>query len=146
MEISYSYMNEDDIGQAAALEKKYFSQPWSEEGIRHYFENGQTLFIAAKHGKKVAGYAAVLCAADEGNLVSIAVDEDFRNMGIAREILDILYEKLQENDIAKIFLEVRKSNKAAINLYKSEGFEETGTRKGFYEKPKEDAILFMKNI
>ena len=146
MEISYSYMQEGDIKQIAALEEKYFSQPWSEEGIRHYFEAGQTLFIVAKHNEEAAGYAAVLCAADEGNLVSIAVDEKFRNMGIAREMLDILYEELKNNEVSKIFLEVRRSNEAAINLYKSEGFEETGIRKGFYEKPREDAILFMKNI
>lgn len=146
MEISYSYMQEGDIKQVAELEEKIFSQPWSEDGLRHYLENGQTLFVVAKHIEDVAGYAAVLCAADEGNLVSIAVDEKFRNMGIAREMFDILYEELKDNEVAKIFLEVRKSNKAAINLYKSEGFEETGIRKGFYEKPKEDAILFMKNI
>ena len=62
------------------------------------------------------------------------------------EMLDILYKELKNNEVSKIFLEVRRSNEAAINLYKSEGFEETGIRKGFYEKPREDAILFMKNI
>ena len=139
-------MQEGDIKNVARLEEKYFSQPWSEDGLRHYLENGQTLFIVAKHDSEVAGYAAVLCAADEGNLVSIAVDEEFRNMGIAREILDILYEELVKNGVEKIFLEVRESNEAAISLYRSENFEEIGKRKGFYEKPKEDALLFMRNL
>ena len=139
-------MQEGDIKNVAHLEEKYFSQPWSEDGLRHYLENGQTLFIVAKHDNEVAGYAAVLCAADEGNLVSIAVDEEFRNMGIAREILDILYEELVKNGVEKIFLEVRESNEAAISLYRSENFEEIGKRKGFYEKPKEDALLFMRNL
>lgn len=144
--ISYYEITEADAAQAAALERENFSQPWSESGIINYLYAGNTVFVAAKHEGKVIGYGAVMCVLDEGNLVSIIVSKEYRRMKIAREILDILYDLSRERGVTKIFLEVRASNEAAINLYESEGFVKTGLRKGFYDKPKEDAYLYMKEL
>ena len=96
--------------------------------------------------RRVVGYAAVLCAADEGNLVSIGVEEDFREMGIATELLDILYEQALERGVTSINLEVRESNEAAISLYEKEGFERVGKRPDFYRNPSEDAVLYIKKL
>lgn len=146
MEISYTFMTEEDIPQIAALERQAYSQPWSEQGLKHYLDAGMTMFIVARDEETIAGYAAVLCICDEGNLVSIVVDENYRRMGIASEILDILYEELKKEDVNSINLEVRESNLPAITLYEQEGFEKVGKRKGFYDKPKEDALLYIKAI
>ena len=146
MNITYSYMTEADIPAVAELERKVFSQPWSEEGLKHYLDVGLTLFIVAKEENNLAGYAAVLSILDEGNLVSIIVDEDYRQCGIATEILDILYEELKKEKVTSLNLEVRESNLAAIALYEKEGFEKVGRRKGFYDKPKEDALLYLKKL
>lgn len=146
MEISYGYLAYEDIGQAAALERQAFSQPWSEGGMKHYMDAGQTLFIAAKDGDVLAGYAAVMCILDEGNLVSIVVDPAYRQLGIGAELLDVLYEQLRDAGVTGLFLEVRQSNVPAIALYEKEGFEKTGIRKGFYDRPKEDAILYVKKL
>ena len=146
MEIIYSYITEEDIPQISKMEEKYFSQSWSEESIKSYIDKGLVLFIVAKAENKVVGYAATLCVLDEANLVSIAVDEDFRQMKIATEILDIVYEELKNNEIKSINLEVRESNEAARKLYEKEGFKEIGLRKNFYERPKEDAILLERNL
>lgn len=149
MEIAYYELTESDIPQIARLEAEFFSQPWKEESISHYFESGNLIFIVAKDphaadGEDVAGYMALLQLVDESDLVSIGVHEDYREMGIAREMMDIAYEMAQERGIAKIHLEVRESNIPAISLYESEGFERIGVRKGYYDKPKEDALLYTK--
>ena len=102
--------------------------------------------MVARNGQAVVGYIAILCILDEGNLVSIAVHEDCREMGIASELLDIAYGKAAERGVASIHLEVRESNEAAIGLYEKEGFSEVGRRKGFYSKPEEDAILYIKEL
>ena len=147
MEISYFEMAEEDIPCIAAMEQQFFSQPWKEESIGHYMEAGNTLFLVAKDPQKnIVGYLALMCILDEADLVSIAVDEDFRNMGIAREMLDIAYETAAESGIVKIHLEVRESNLPAIKLYESEGFVKDGIRKDFYDKPKENAILYTRLI
>ncbi len=144
MDISYFELSYDDIEQVSALERKFFSQPWSEAGIGHYMDAGNTVFIVAKHGETVAGYAALMCILDEGNLVSIGVDEGFRRMGVASELMDILYEQGWKRGVRSIHLEVRKSNQKAISLYEKQGFKQSGIRKGFYSRPAEDALLYTR--
>ena len=146
MEVSYFELTYDDIAKVSQMEKAYFGQPWSEASIAHYMETGNNVFVVAKAAGEVIGYAAVMCVLDEGNLVSIAVEEDYREMGIASELLDIAYDMSQERGVTSINLEVRESNEAAIRLYEKEGFEKIGLRKNFYSNPKEDAVLYLKQL
>ena len=146
MEIGYFSLDYNDIAAISEMERKYFGQPWSESSIASYAEKGNTIFVVAKSGAKVVGYLAVLCIVDEGNLVSIAVHEDFREMGIASELLDIAYGMALDRGVTSINLEVRESNEEAIGLYEKEGFSIIGRRKNFYSSPAEDAILYLKNL
>ena len=102
--------------------------------------------VSHKNPKKVVGYAAVFCAADEGNLVSIGVDSNYREMGIATELLDIAYDMARDRGVASINLEVRESNIPAISLYECEGFEQVGRRPNFYRNPTEDALIYIKTL
>ena len=146
MEVKYFELTYEDIEKISRMEKAYFGQPWSEASIAHYAETGNNVFVVAKAGGEVIGYAAVMCVLDEGNLVSIAVEEGYREMGIASELLDIAYNMSQERGVTSINLEVRESNEAAICLYEKEGFERIGLRKNFYSNPKEDAVLYLKQL
>lgn len=146
MDIRYYEMSYDDIPEIARMEEKYFSTPWSEAGIGHYMDAGNTIFIVAKHDEKIVGYAAVMQVLDEADLVSIAVDDKYRQIGIAGEILDIIYDMAPSKGIAKIHLEVRESNEPAISLYERDGFVRDGLRKDFYKKPVEDALLYTKYL
>ena len=67
-------------------------------------------------------------------------------MGIAKDLLDIAYEQAAARGVSSIHLEVRESNEVAICLYEKEGFAKIGRRKGFYSKPAEDAILYLKEL
>ncbi len=146
MEIKYYHLIYDDIEAVSKMEAEFFGQPWSAKGIATYMEKGNTIFLVAKDGEKVIGYAAIVCVLDEGNLVSIAVSEDYRKMGVASELLDIAYCEAKERGVTSINLEVRESNEAAIKLYEKEGFELVGERKNFYSKPTENAKLFLKKL
>ena len=167
MEIKYYHLEYDDIEQISDMESRFFSAPWSPASIAHYADAGNTVFIVARSNepyinsrdidakagteqkqlpRRVVGYAAVLCAADEGNLVSIGVDENYRQMGIASQLLDILYEQVQDRGVTSINLEVRVSNAPAISLYEKEGFEQVGRRPDFYRDPREDALLYIKKL
>ena len=146
MEIGYYELSYDDIAMISQMEREYFGQPWSESSIATYAEKGNTIFVVARRGQEVVGYIAILCILDEGNLVSIAVQKECREMGIATELLDIAYERAAERGVASIHLEVRESNGAAIRLYEKEGFAQIGRRKRFYSKPEEDALLYLKEL
>ena len=87
MEISYYELSYDDIAAISRMEQEYFGQPWSESSIATYAEKGNTIFVVARSGQEVVGYIAILCILDEGNLVSIAVHDKCREMGIATFVM-----------------------------------------------------------
>ena len=70
--------------------------------------------------------------------------EAYRRQGIAARLLQDFMQESEKRGIHSFTLEVRVSNTAAIRLYESCGFQIEGTRKGFYDKPKEDAYIMWK--
>ena len=80
-------------------------------------------------------------SADEAEITNVAVDKDFRRIGVGKGLIEKLKEVGIEKGIKSFFLEVREGNEAARKLYEKCGFKEVGVRRGFYSKPIEDAIL-----
>ena len=67
-------------------------------------------------------------------------------MGIAKSLMDAIEQYGADKKIESYFLEVRKSNSAAISLYTKMGYKDIGVRKNFYEKPVEDAVIMSKTM
>jgi len=88
---------------------------------------------------KVCGYLMVLDSIDVYEILAIATIEEYRNKGIAQELLD----KIKIKDI---FLEVRESNQVAINFYKKNKFKEISVRKNYYSEPNENAIIMKLEV
>ena len=98
---------------------------------------GFDLWVAVCENR-VAGFLAARPLGDgECELLNLAVSPQFRRRGIARRLVEALAGAFRGN----IFLEVRESNLAARNLYKSMEFKEIGTRPGYYDAPPEAAIV-----
>ena len=136
-------MDEAHCGQAAALEVLCFSDPWGQESFRDFSASRlyRTFGAAPAEDGDLAGYAVLQEVAGEGELLRIAVDPTARGRGLGRKLLEAVTETAGEDGIQTIFLEVRQSNRAAVNLYRSAGFREIGRRRGYYHNPPEDAIL-----
>ena len=83
-------------------------------------------------------------AADELSITNVAVFSSYRRCGAANQLMKALDAFAQEKNLYGITLEVRVSNNAAIALYEKNGNEKSGIRKGFYSKPKEDALIMWK--
>jgi ribosomal-protein-alanine N-acetyltransferase len=95
-------------------------------------------FLVAVAGNRVVGFLVVRTLADdEREILNLAVAPEFRRKGVARA----LFEHAIRNFSGDIFLEVRESNGAALELYKSLGFKELSTRVGYYDSPAETAIV-----
>lgn len=95
-------------------------------------------FRVALRGDRVAGFlVARSLAADEHELLNLAVARQFRRQGVARELLRALL----TNSTGNVFLEVRESNSAAVALYQSLGFQQVSRRAEYYENPPEAAIV-----
>ena len=92
----------------------------------------------------MVGYGGIFWAADEGNITNIVVDESYRGRGLGIALTDALLSVGRANGIRAFTLEVRVGNQAAIHVYQRLGFIGEGIRKGFYEKPVEDALVMWK--
>ncbi len=128
------------------IERASFTDPWSRGGVEAYLQGGCGEILAAVEDGTVAGFAIYLVAADEGELLSLAVRGDLRRRGTGGALLREVLRRAGERGAEKIFLEVRKSNLAARALYKSAGFAVCGERRGYYQDPTEDAILMDREL
>lgn len=132
-----------DIPKVSQIEKETFSIPWSEQAFQEALEKEYTLFLIAEEKNQVKGYIGIYLAADEGEITNVAVGENFRRHHIGEHLVRKAMSEAVKKGAASIFLEVRCSNTPAIALYEKMGFSICGTRKGFYEKPKEDAYVMV---
>jgi ribosomal-protein-alanine N-acetyltransferase len=87
-----------------------------------------------------AGFALAWHAADEVHLLDLAVDPDARRRGVGRRLVEAVLGYARETSARLVLLEVRRSNEAAIALYRSAGFSEIGVRRGYYSDNGEDAV------
>ncbi|MEE1315471.1 MAG: ribosomal protein S18-alanine N-acetyltransferase [Faecalimonas sp.] len=134
-------MREADVDGIAELEQVYFCDAWSSKAIADTFRQKQAFVLVAEQAQEILGYAIVYYAADEAELVRIAVDKRYRRQGVGRALLDAVCAQCLEKQMQRLFLEVRGSNQDARALYRGYGFAEDGIRKNFYEEPREDAVL-----
>ncbi len=130
----------NDIAEIAALERKCFSDPWSEESLR---DTVGTLTLVATDGNTVVGYIITRCVAGEAELFRICVKEEARRHGTGRLLLMRGIEAAREDGAGKMFLEVRSQNAPARALYANAGFEEAGLRKNYYSDPEDDAVIMV---
>lgn len=145
-EIIVRKMTEDDLPQVLAMEKQYFPDPWSERIYRDSMALDHYIFLIAEETGRpgILGYASLMDAAGEGNVMNIAVEEHSRRRGIAETLLLELFRLGDMRGIGDYTLEVRKTNIAAISLYHKMEFWTEGVRKGYYEHPREDALIMWK--
>lgn len=134
-----------DAQAAAALEKECFSTPWSENAYLDTLANENALYLMAENENgELVGMCGLLDILGEGDISNVVVKETFRRQGIAEKMLTELLRQGDERGITAFLLEVRASNEAAIGLYEKLGFTAVGRRRGFYERPKEDALILKK--
>lgn len=131
----------------AALEKACFpADPWSEELFRGALSSPHAcVLLALGEDGGILGYAVVSTVLDEGNLDNIAVARSARRQGVADALLSALTGFGRER-LSRLMLEVRASNSPAIALYEKHGFHQAGLRPGYYQHPREDAVIMTREF
>ena len=108
------------------------NNPWSLKAITEVLEKPHYRVLVSHSESVVSGLCLFTLVADECNLLYIAVDAQYRQQGIGRQLLNALITQCQQHSISRVFLEVRESNQAAIALYGAAGFINNGMRKNYY--------------
>lgn len=137
-------MQTGDLERVAEIEKSIFSVPWSAKGFADSMKQDCTLFLTAVQNGEIAGYCGMFQSFDEADITNVAVRAESRGQGIAEAMLHELMKQGAQRGISAYTLEVRQGNVPARRLYEKLGFEAVGSRKNFYEKPTEDAVIMWK--
>lgn len=138
------FANRSHIAEICRIENENFSMPWSEQSFASELDSENSIFASALDGEKVCGFAVVRYCLDEGELFNISVDKAVQNAGIGSSLMRFVLEEVEKREVNTIFLEARCSNMSARHLYEKFGFKNIGIRKGYYDMPKEDAVLMMR--
>lgn len=141
--IVYDRLKTEYCRTLSLLEKEIFgNDAWSEDDFKETICCDYAYYLVAKDGDKVVGCAGLRNTCGDADITNVFVRKEFRRRGIAEEMLKKLMTDSREIGAEHFTLEVRASNTAAISLYEKLGFVLEGTRPGFYDHPKEDALIY----
>lgn len=139
--LRFERLAEHHITEVVAIEKVSNGSPWSDRGFRNEIDHSHGLFLVALEDGEVVGYGGVWLVIDEAHIVNVAVREDRRRQGIARQLVQRLLEASKEAGMKTASLEVRAGNEGAIRLYENLQFVTTNRRKRYYPDNREDALV-----
>ncbi len=146
MDIKIRPMTIKDLPQVLAIENRVFSDPWPEEAFLDGQYHPDHHFIVAQKDSEITGYAAYYCDVGEARLTNIAVAPEYQRKSIAKKLLNYILDIVKKEKCEYIFLDVRPTNLAAIDLYKKYGFEKAYIRPGYYDNPPEDAFVMVRRL
>ena len=131
-------------GVKELLDSCFGSGAWSRESIAAQLDNPVSYCAVALDEDRVVGYIAYEVIVDEGSLVELAVEPQYRRKGIGRKLVELMLTSC--GGVKTVCLEVRASNMPAIHLYRAMGFREISVRRDYYDDPKEDAVIMVYSV
>jgi tRNA threonylcarbamoyladenosine biosynthesis protein TsaB len=141
----------ESAGVLAALHAEAFAgqseELWTEKSLRELLAMPGALALLATQGGEPVGFILLRQAADEAEIITLAVQPQSRRLGVARRLLTVGLAKISGRGAQQCFLEVADTNIAARGLYASAGFAEVGRRPGYYRDAaggQRDAILMRR--
>ena len=146
----------EDIDGVMEVDRDCFSIPWSRESFLMELESSLSTYVVAvdvpeidddaRGAGVIVGYGGFYMVMDQVEITNIAVMGKERGKGIGKSILEALIKLAVVGGGKVVNLDVRASNEAAKALYFSYGFKQVGMRKGYYQKPDEDALLLSLDL
>lgn len=135
-------MTLEDVDAVHEIESRCFSTPWSKESfVQEITSNNLARYMVLELEGQIIAYGGFWIVVDEAHITNIAVDPSMRRRGLGKILVKGMIEEIEKTDLDNVTLEVRASNTPAYNLYEGFGFVEAGRRLGYYQSPKEDAII-----
>lgn len=138
----FRLMDEDDLNAIMAIEDRAYEFNWSRSIFKDCLRVGYQCHVL-EQDKVLVGYLVMSVAAGESHMLNICVNPELQGQGLGRMLMNHGIEIARRLRAESIFLEVRPSNKAALSLYESLGFNEIGIRRGYYPAVggREDALI-----
>jgi ribosomal-protein-alanine N-acetyltransferase len=139
----------DDLGEIEEIEHRSYPTPWSRSMFAGELAKPSSIclggFEADGEDGALVGYLIVSRYVDAWHVMNVAVDPDHRGHGVATVLLERLFDLTVDDSRRGYTLEVRVSNRKAIELYERLGFRSRGVRRGYYTDNREDALIMWKD-
>ena len=129
-----------DAAALAQLHGASFHRGWGEGEFETMLREPNTLVHRLRRGRKVIGFAVSRMAADEAEILSIAVATGQRGQGLSRGLLLTHLGHLVGRGVKTVFLEVEENNQPARRLYERTGFSIVGRRERYYRQAGGDEL------
>ena len=138
---------EEDLNEIIDIEGTSFKSPWPREVFEMEIKNKRAYNIVCKNESgELIGYCLSWLIYDEVHILKVAVNEDYRNLGIGRKMIVNTLEYFITKGANHAILEVRLDNYSAIGLYEKLGFENLRIRKNYYRETGEDALVMLLDL
>jgi ribosomal-protein-alanine N-acetyltransferase len=144
-------MTPDDMPEVMEIERVAFTNPWSPELLRRELTHDWSTILLAEEElapglRRLLGFAIFWVVHDELHILNVATDPSQRRRGVARQVMDATLERGRQRRCALATLEVRRSNEAALSLYRTLGFRAVGVRPNYYVDEGEDAVVMILDL
>ena len=136
-----------DLGAIEKIERESYPTPWSRSMFAGELAKPSSLSLGAfdPESGALVGYLVISRYVDAWHVMNVAVAPEHRRQGIAKALLDRLFEVTAADERRGYTLEVRVSNEGAIKLYEAMGFVARGVRRGYYTDNREDALIMWRD-
>jgi len=146
LDIAIRKMTREDLAIVSRLEKEIFSDPWPARSFTEILDDEQWGALVAEHGSEVIGYACYMVVLDEAHLANIATVPSYRRKSVAKQLLERILDIVIDLKCGILLLEVRPSNREALDFYRKYGFMELYRRPNYYRRPVEDALIMVRYL
>jgi [ribosomal protein S18]-alanine N-acetyltransferase len=146
LEVRITPMRRRHLRGVLRIEQQVYPRPWTFGlFVGEISQRASRVYLVARVGSEVVGYAGMFRAVDDGHITTIAVDPAWQRRGVATRMLLALARAAVDRGCRNLTLEVRMSNSGAQALYQRFGFVPAGIRKGYYPETGEDALVMWAN-
>jgi ribosomal-protein-alanine N-acetyltransferase len=142
LEVVITTMRRRHLRGVLRIEHQVYPRPWS---LGLYMSElalpSTRVYLVARVGTAVVGYAGLMAVAEDGHITTVAVDPGWHRRSIGTRLLLALLDHAVARGIHDVTLEVRMSNSPAQTMYRRFGFAPAGVRRGYYIDNAEDAMV-----
>jgi len=121
-----------DAARLSQLHRASFHRGWGQGEFETMLAERNTFTQRLMLGRTQIGFIISRMAADEAEILSVAVAADHRGHGYSRELLASHLGHLAGFGIHRVFLEVEENNAPAVRLYERAGFQTVARREQYY--------------
>lgn len=140
-------MRYSDLDLVVQNEVAAYDHPWSKRIFIDCLRAGYQCWVLANK-QQIVAHAVMTVAVGECHLLTLCVHPEYQRLGYGRKLFNLLLDRAYKLEARECFLEVRVSNQAAIDLYRSMGFVQIGQRKNYYpgSDGREDALIMSREL